>query len=142
MQSKRDLVIEYLRQAINLQFEEELFIPAESRNDQLHLMRSIIQEIRILEKIDPITASSLIVHAAFKSHRMWVVLKKVVASPTTAFIKTEDGVERVEFKFDSERARRLRLMIKDGLSIDQIMELEGELTPEEESFLKGKVKEE
>ena len=138
MQSKRDLVIEYLRQAINLQFEEELFIPAESRNDQLHLMRSILAEIRILEKIDPLTASSLIINTAFKSHRLWVVLKKVAASPTTAFIKTEDGVERIDFKFDSERARRLRLMQRDGLSIEEIKELEGKLTPEEESFLKGK----
>ena len=139
LQNKRDLVIKYLKEAISLEFGEELFIPAESRNEQMHLMKTIIQEIRILEKIDPLTASSLIIHGAFKSHRLWVVMKKVVASPTTAFKKTEHGeVERIDFDFDSERARRLRLMLQDGLSLEEIKELEGELTPEELSFLTAK----
>ena len=136
LQNKRTLVIKYLKEAIDLDFGEELYIPAESRNEQMHLLRTIIQEIRILERIDPLTASSLIIHAAFKSHRLWVVLKKVVSSPTTAFKKSEDGqVERIDFKFDSERSRRIRLMFQDGLTIDEIREIEGELTPEEELLL-------
>ena len=136
LQNKRALVIKYLKEAIDLDFGEELYIPAESRNEQMHLLRTIIQEIRILERIDPLTASSLIIHAAFKSHRLWVVLKKVVSSPTTAFKKSEDGqVERIDFKFDSERSRRIRLMFQDGLTIDEIREIEGELTPEEELLL-------
>ena len=136
LQNKRALVIKYLKEAIDLDFGEELYIPAESRNEQMHLLRTIIQEIRILERIDPLTASSLIIHAAFKSHRLWVVLKKVVSSPTTAFKKSEDGqVERIDFKFDSERSRRIRLMFQDGLTIDEIREREGELTPEEELLL-------
>jgi hypothetical protein len=141
LQDKRSLVIQYLKEAIDLDFDEELYIPAESRNDQMHLLRTVIQEIRILERIDPVTASSLIVHGAFKSHRLWVVLKKVSASPTTAFRKGRDGeVERVTFEFDSERSRRLRLMIQDGLSVEQIQEIEGELSPDELIILKQKEK--
>jgi len=141
LQDKRSLVIKYLTEAIELEYNEELYIPAESRADQLHLLRTIIQEIRVLERIDPLTASSLIVHGAFKSHRLWVVFKKVAASPTTAFKKCEDGgVERISFSFDSERSRRLRLMLEDGLSLEKIQEIEGELTPEEILFFKGKEK--
>jgi len=70
------------------------------------------------------------------------VLKKVASSPTTAFRRSEDGqVERIDFKFDSERSRRIRLMFQDGLSIDEIREIEGELTPEEELLLNAKGKE-
>ena len=139
LQDKRALVIQYLKEAIDLEYGEELFIPAESRSDQMHLMKTIIQEIRILEKIDPLTASSLIIHGAFKSHRLWVVLKKVVASPTTAFKKTEKGeVERIDFKFDSEKARRLRLMVLDGLSLEEIEEIEGKLTTDERAIITAK----
>lgn len=139
LQDKRSLVIKYLTEAIDLEYDEELYIPAESRADQLHLLRTIINEIRVLERIDPLTASSLIVHGAFKSHRLWVVLKKVAASPTTAFKKCGDGeVERISFSFDSERSRRLRLMMEDGLSLEEIQEIEGELTPDEITIFKGK----
>ena len=142
LQDKRSLVIKYLKEAIDLDYGEELYIPAESRNEQKHLLGTIIKEIRILERIDPLTASSLIIHSAFKSHRLWVVLKKVASSPTTAFRRGEDGqVERIDFKFDSERSRRIRLMFQDGLSIDEIREIEGELTPEEELLLNAKEKE-
>ena len=140
--SKRALVIKYLTEAVELEYGEELYIPAESKSDQMHLLRTLIQEIRILERIDPVTASSLIMHGAFKSHRLWVVLKKVVSSPTTAFKKSENGeVERIDLNFDGERSRRLRLMAEDGLSLEEIKEIEGELSDIELSFLTSKKKE-
>ena len=143
LQDKRALVIKYLKEAVDLEYGEELYIPAESKNDQMHLLKTLIQEIRVLERIDPLTASSLIIHGAFKSHRLWVVLKKVVSSPTTAFRKGTGGeVERVNFDFDSERSRRIRLMIEDGLSLEEVKEIEGDLTPDEELLLGTKVKEE
>ncbi len=140
--SKRALIIKYLKEAIELDYGEELYIPAESKSDQMHLLRTLIQEIRVLERIDPIMASSLIMHGAFKSHRLWVVLKKVASSPTTAFKKSESGeVERIDFAFDSERSRRLRLMVEDGLSLKEIKEIEEDLSEEELSFLVAKKEE-
>jgi len=122
-------------------FGEELYLPAESRNEQQRLLKMVTNELSILERIDPVSASNILVNSAWRSHRLWVVLKKVVASPTIAFVKSEDGtVSRVKVPFDAGRARRLRLMLLDGLTKEEIEEIEGELSSEEKAFINGGLK--
>jgi hypothetical protein len=64
------------------------------------------------------------------------MLKKHAVSPEIAFKKdNEGGIARVVIERDNDRIRRLTLMKQDGLSLQFIAEIEGELTREELQIL-------
>jgi hypothetical protein len=126
----RNITIDWLYKASQLTVGEELYFPAESKQVQKDLYKLFLRELKVMSEIDAVMASTIAVAPTFKDKRHWVLLRKTAGTPTTAFKKnTVTGeVERVLLHDDTDRQRRIRLMIEDGLSIDQITELEGELT--------------
>lgn len=118
---------------------ETLFLPCESKREQELLYKEVLQELKAMALIDPVSASELISNSVTRDGRLWVVIKRISASPTTVFLKKMDGtVERVDLDSDTEKFRRLELMVRDGLSLRDIEELEGSLTKEEIKFIKGR----
>lgn len=134
----RELAIEWIEKLSLLNYGEELFIPAASRQEQKQTERIFVREHKLLAKIDPLQASRTHIYSTFRDQKFWVVLRKIDATPATAFVKGSDGkvarlsTESIEH---SQRFRRLRLMLEDGLSLQEITEIEGELTEEEKRYL-------
>jgi len=137
--SRKSLTIKYIKKSTAMDKGETLFLPCESKREQELLYKEVLQELRAMALIDPVSASELISNAVTRDGRLWVVIKRISASPTTVFLKKMDGtVERVDLDSDTERFRRLELMVRDGLSLSDIEELEGSLTEEEVKFVKGR----
>ena len=117
---------------------EELLLPAKSKLEVKEMLRLFTKELRVLAIADPIKASQLLIAIRFKDHRHWLVVKKVAFSPFIGFQTSLEGtVDRVEIASHSDKQRWLLLIIKDGYSIKDIEEIEGDLSKEELNFLKA-----
>ena len=138
MEQVRQIVIKWLNKAMEeLAVGEELAFPATTKPDQKEKKRMFINELKMLHKIDPVSASEIQITSKFRDHRFWIIIKKIAFSPLIAFKKNIDGsVERVLMEDDTEKLRRLSLMKQDGYSIEDIKEMEDDLTEEDIEFLK------
>jgi len=132
----REILNRWLEEALASKTGEELLLPADNKKNADSLIHKLQGELKILSEIDPMSAGELQVSRDYRDHRFWVVIKKVKYSPFIGFKKKVDGtVERVEISAPGSRYRRIRLMKEDGLSLDEIKELEGGLTDEEIEYL-------
>jgi len=134
----RDILISWIEKVLTSKTGEELHLPVESKEQQKQLLKSIKKEVEILKGIDPVTASTLVPFKRVADGLLWVGIRKVMTTPLVGFIKRSDGTtERVEIKQERDRWRRLTLMKKDGLTLEEIEAIEGELTAEELLFIEG-----
>lgn len=135
---KREIYINWIRKTLELEIGEELYIPVDNKQSQKTILRGINKELRIMEVFD-LAATQVYVTKTFKDKRLWVLLKKTGVSPFVGFKKGVDGVvQRVSIDSLSEKMRRLTLMIEDGLNLEEVQEIEGELTNEEAKFFRGR----
>lgn len=137
MEQSRKLAQKWMQSVLEeLSTGEELLLPTTSKQDVKEKFKLFSSELRILAKIDAISASELRITTRFKDHRFWLVIKKVAYSPFIAFKKGKDGeVERVLMDDSSERRRRILLMKGDGLTIEEIEKVEGSLNQEDLELL-------
>ena len=137
MEQNRRLIQQWLQSTVEeLKTGEELLLPAKNRQDAREKLVLFNSELRILNKVDPIAASGLQIVTRFKDHRFWLVVKKIAFSPLIAFKKGRSGeVERILIEDSSERRRKLLLMKEDGFTVEEMEEIEGELTEEELELL-------
>lgn len=131
----RELAIEWLNRLPTINFGEELFIPVGSRREQKTVETVFQREKRILSQIDPEQASQTHIYSTFRDQKFWVVLRRVDATQATGFLKDTEGTIQKLTIDQSQRQRRLDLMIKDGLSLQEIEEIEGLLSNEEKRYL-------
>jgi len=133
------LYVEWAQKALKLKLGEELYIQGETRDEMLEMYRNFVKEILILKQVNPVEASSLMVGKIFKDARHWVVLKRVASNPHVGFVRKRDGtINRITLAEGvTERQRKLFLMRTDGLSREDIEELEGPLSEEEVKTLWG-----
>ena len=127
LEAQRQAVIKWLHKTLELETGEEYYLNTHAKDDQKRLLKQVKDEIKIFEKVDPIGASQIHVYGTFKDSRFWVVLKKVSVSYwSVGFRKNLKGeVEKVELEHNAEQMRRFQLMRKDGLSWEEIEEMEG-----------------
>jgi hypothetical protein len=128
----RNITIEWLHKAAQLETGQELYFPAESKQSQKDLFKLFVRELKVFAAIDPATAATIMPAATFKDSRHWVVLRKIAAVPTLAFMK--DGsqpVQRVSIADSSDRARRLEMMLSDGYTVEKMEEIEGTLSEDD-----------
>lgn len=138
MEQSRRLAQKWLQSVIDeLSPGEELLLPAKNKQDVREKLRLFSSELRVLVKVDSLSASELQVATRFKDHRFWLVIKKISFSPLIAFKKGKDGeVKRILMNDSSERRRRLLLMKADGYTVSEIRGIEENLTEEELELLK------
>lgn len=141
MEQPRKLARKWLQSvSSNLSLGEELLLPTKNRADAKEKLLLFNKELKVLLKVD-INATELQITTKFKDHRFWLVIKKVAFSPFIAFKKGKDGeIKRILMKDSSEKKRRLRLMLKDGYTIEMIKEIEGNLSLDDLGLLKAKTK--
>ncbi|MCK5015663.1 MAG: hypothetical protein KAS32_01210 [Candidatus Peribacteraceae bacterium] len=126
---KRDLILKWIDKTLERDLNEKIYIPAETKPDAQQTVRDFKKELVILYDLEPEKAGTIVITYTFRDRRHWIVLERTMGNPLVGFIKTKDGtLERVEIKIDSERDRRLQLMKEDGLTLEEVEEIEGELT--------------
>lgn len=69
------------------------------------------------------------IYSTFRDGSYWVVIRKNNPDHLIGYVKGADGtLQKVTINpIGTEMLRRLKLMIDDGVSIDEIQEMEGEL---------------
>jgi hypothetical protein len=76
--------------------------------------------------------SSLLIDSIFKDGKYFVFIKKIYATPLIGFLRDTSGaMSKIDISGMGDRNRMLTLMIKDGLSKDEIECNLGGLTDEE-----------
>lgn len=126
----REIAIKWIHKLLELETGEELFLHVHSKQDQKNQLKLYKKELDILEKINPVAASSVHIYPIYKDKRFWVVLRKVATSPMIAFKKDSEGnIQRVVLDEHSDELRRLKLMRKDGMTWQEIEELDGAIQP-------------
>lgn len=102
---------------------EELFLPASDKQDQRSKLKIFRELLAKLDRDDPVFARRVSVKPTHRDHKLWVLLSIAKDDPLVGFIKGADGVvSRVDVEFDEGRERRLKLMWRDGLSLDEMIE--------------------
>jgi len=123
----------WLKEAFNLSPGEELLLPCESKKERTLLYRRFLKEQEELSKVDPLGASSILVLTTYRKGQ-WLLRLLRRRSSLLKGKKVLPSGEEVEISLvdDSDRKRRILLMISDGLSEEEINKLiEPPLTEEE-----------
>lgn len=132
------MIVELLNQvAENLKVGESRLIPCEDKTIQKRLIRTIKQEIAILVDVAPTLGSKLRVYGTFADSRLWVVIEKSATNPLVSYIKDNSGTVQRTKLADPERNRMIRLMAKDGFPLEEIQDLQGQLSDEEIMIFKS-----
>lgn len=133
----REILIKWIDQAIAMNPGESIFLPGENRDYAKSLARKFRNELKIVSELDPVRANKIQVHTTVKETLYWVELKRTFGNPLVGFKKGKDG-ETVKITIeDPEKKRRLLLMKEDGLTLDEVEEIEGQLSEEERSIFDG-----
>ena len=111
----------------------ETFIPADSKKEARAMVKKLRELRDKLSRDEPIVASKLDIKEVFRDSRHWVMVKKKLTSPLEGFTKLPDGtVQRKVISFDPERRRKIKLMLADGLPLEDINSiLDSPMTPAE-----------
>lgn len=91
----REILINWLHESLKMDTGEEMYIPADSKDHQKELYKAFRKELDVMRDIDPESAAKLRVGTAFKDLKFWVMIRKINATPLTAFKKGTDGVVKV-----------------------------------------------
>jgi len=126
----REIILQWIKQASNLEKGDSVFLPCTSRETSKKLAEKFKRELEVLTAINPTKTAKLQVLSVIKDQRFWVEIRKIYGSPLVGFIKTASGVQRVEIE-DPDRQRRILCMKQDGFKLEEVEELEGELTDKE-----------
>ncbi len=132
---KRELILKWIDKTLERDLHEKIYIPAETKPDAQQTVRDLKKELILLYDLEPEKAGTIVVASIFKDRRHWVVLERTKGNPLVGFVKAKDGtLERVEIEIDAERDRRLQLMKEDGMTLEEVEAIEGELTEVEKEI--------
>ncbi len=115
----------FLQKALSLPPGHELFVPAPDYRSQKELFVAFRKELRHMLEYSPVDATQLQIEKAIRSHRYWIIIRKLATNPFEGYVKTPDGeVKRAE-THDIERLRRFQLMLNDGWTVAELIKEEG-----------------
>lgn len=133
MTKPNPLAYSWFQQALELESEEEIFIPVSSRAEQKLLTRDIKKVIAEYSTVDKIQASRIDVRGVFQDGKIWVKLFIKFTSPCIGFKKGSDGkMERIILQDEEGRKRQIKLMLHDNIDKDEIKKRMRLSIPEQE----------
>jgi hypothetical protein len=128
----KDIVEAWFRRAMNMKTGQRIFIELQNKAEVTATKNDFIEIKRALELVSPIEASKVdIMSMVLDNVRLGVCLVKKGISPVVGFLIEDDTISKVTLTEDFKRARQLELMVLDGYSLEQIVDVLGELTEEE-----------
>lgn len=127
--SQKEILLSWIKRSLEeLKTGEEFYLPCHSKDQQKVLFKAFKKELSTLEKIDPMAGASLDVYYTFRDKRFWVVLRKIVPEMSIGFKKDLSGVtSKVTIEGNNAMKRRISLMRQDGMTWEDIEEIEGEI---------------
>ena len=132
---KREIVVEWIEKAVALSLGEKISIPCETRQEAKEAVKTFKKELKILAEIDPLKSSKLFISMRAAESVWWLTINRVQPTSLVGFVTRSDGkTERVELG-DPDKSRRILLMKQDGYSVQEIEDIEGELTDEEVNMI-------
>lgn len=120
----------WFEEARKLEVGQTLFLRVGNKKEQLALAIELERERAAYAVIDPVHASQLFINKVLKDLKQYVTVERKYRAVFTAFLRKEDG-EFTKLAVDPERARILKLMIKDKKSREEIEDTLNGLTDEE-----------
>jgi hypothetical protein len=137
MTALHDINTLWIEKATSLNPGEKLFIESDSAKAQRRLERDLTRARDTFSLVNPVESSKISIRTTYKDRKFWVVLLKLASSPLIGYKKDAAGdVVKITLGVEPEQQRRLKLMRQDGLSPDEIAEIEGRpLTEAEKSIL-------
>lgn len=106
----RELLIKWLREALELETGEELYIPADNKQAQQDFYSALRKELNVMKSIDTEEAAKLRIFTTYRDSQFWVVIKKIAITPLVAYKKdTEGKISRVKLSNDKDKERLERL---------------------------------
>ena len=127
-----DIIESWFEQAKKLDSGESLFLECHSKADARSMLRKFKHIRSEYEKINPILTSTIELHTTFKDKKFWLVITKLSASPLVGFKKDMNGnLIKITLENDIDRERRIKLMIVDGMNLEEIKQNVHDLTNEE-----------
>lgn len=112
-----------LRNAIEMCVGDQTFVSVENKRDQKRVEKSLREARAKLERDDR-RFSQVTITSTLRDGRLWVVV--TLAPPTQMYIKRASGeVERAKIDIDPERARLIKCMVTDRLTIEEMNNILG-----------------
>jgi hypothetical protein len=125
---------QWLLEALKLIPGEEIKLECENREDCWGTKQSLLGVQTRLGKVNP-EVFKIVISQAFVDKKYLVILRKRQTNPLIGFKTTLKGeVEKITISFE-DKQRRIKLMLQDGMTPEQIMELEENLTEEDKTLL-------
>lgn len=141
MTKPNPIAYQWFQKALELDSEEEIYIPVSSRIEQKALYKDIRKVIREYSAIDKVQASKIDAVGVFRDGKPWVRIYIKATSPLVGFVKGVDGkMQRMVLQDQTERRRQVNLMLSDGVPREEIIAKMRLSRPEQEQLL-GKDKE-
>jgi len=106
-------------QAMKLDVGQALFVRVANKIEQTKLANEFEEERELWSRIEPIVASQIFVNKVLRERKQYVSLERKYRAPFTAFLQDEEG-KFTTVSVDPSRKRMIRLMLKDGMSKDEI----------------------
>lgn len=129
------IYIDWINQTLALPPGDAIYLPCSSKEEQTRLLHRFKDILMGVSEISPTTAVKLAVTRKFRDRKHWIVLEHRADTLLTGFVKNAEGkVSKIELESDREKYRRLKLMAEDGISLERVEELEGQLSDEELLF--------
>lgn len=133
----RELMMSWISQALEIAPGESIFLPGDNRENAKALSVKFRKALKSMAELDPVRANKLQVHTVIRDSIYWVELKRTHGNPLIGFKKGLDGaIVKMTIK-DPERRRRLTCMKEDGLTLDEVEGIEGELSEDEKGIFNG-----
>lgn len=114
----------------HLEVGQALFIRVADKKEQTSVANEFERERDDYAILDPVHASQIFINKTLMECKQYVVLERKYRAVFTAFLRNEDG-KFSKLTVDPERARMLKLMVKDKKSREEIESVLNGLTEEE-----------
>jgi hypothetical protein len=127
---------EWFLKAISLKPGEEMFIPCSSLRDAKKMATALNHCKQNWMKFNTIKAMSVVITPVNRFKKSWVMVKLNPILSDIVFIKGREGVTEVQTVVGlvSERQRKIQMMISDGLTREEVKEMLGYLTEQEDKL--------
>lgn len=135
-----EIAREWFLKALELKVGEEMYIPCSSVRDARKMITALGRCKQNWMKFDPNKALAIIAALAVRHNSPWVKVVVKQELPNAVFIKGSDGVTRAVpiDNLAGERQRKIQVMLKDGLTREEIEQMLGGLSEMEVlKFFKG-----
>jgi hypothetical protein len=112
---------------------QSIFVSCSSSKEQTVVARSLRKLKEIYMDVDTQEAMSIQIGTMTKEGKLFVFLKKIMVTPTIGYLRDTTGeLSKIDITQEIDRKRMIKLMLRDGLKKEDIIDNLGGLTAEEE----------